>query len=271
MWKRFGEVDRLKKILDFPPEAEEGFYDDRYIRSVYERLYGRDSTLNEETLLMASDLPYSLRPKVEIYAKKEEPKEEKVEEEKKSTVEIEIIKSEVEEPEFIKVIPRVEKTEFPKVEVVEEWKTEEIPEWRAEEETPEWVEAETPLTVKGYTLYKKDVELRSGKVQTIYFFSKRKPKSGTPSPLPDGYEVRMNERSGMPYLRLAGKKKEEYYEKNGYRLYMKEVKLKSGKVQTIYFFSRKKPKSGKRCVLPDGYKVAINKRSGMPYLKRSNK
>ncbi|OYT58422.1 hypothetical protein B6U70_00610 [Euryarchaeota archaeon ex4484_162] len=71
-------------------------------------------------------------------------------------------------------------------------------------------------------MYKKDVELRSGKVQTIYFFSKRKPKSGTPSPLPDGYEV-------------------------------------------------KKPKSGKRCVLPDGYKVAINKRSGMPYLKRSNK
>jgi len=71
MWKRFGEVDRLKKVLDFPSEVEE-IYDDKYVRSVYERLYGRESTLSEKTLLAASDLPYSLRPKVEIYTKKEE-------------------------------------------------------------------------------------------------------------------------------------------------------------------------------------------------------
>ncbi|HEX08499.1 MAG TPA: hypothetical protein ENG38_01655 [Thermoplasmatales archaeon] len=66
-------------------------------------------------------------------------------------------------------------------------------------------------------------------------------------------------------------KKEEYYEKNGYRLYKKEVKLRSGKVQTIYFFSRKRPKSGRQCALPDGYTVKINKRSGMPYLRKKRK
>jgi len=275
MWKRFGEVDRLKKVLDFPSEVEE-IYDDKYVRSVYERLYGRESTLSEKTLLAASDLPYSLRPKVEIYTKKEETKEEKIEEkieEPENKVEIEVIKSEVEEPEFIKVIPKREE-EFPQVEVVEEWKTEELPEWRAEEETPEWVEAEIPFTVKGYTLYKKEVELRSGKIQTIYFFSKRKPRSGDLCPLPDGYEVKVNKRSGMPYLKLIEEreeKKEEYYEKNGYRLYKKEVKLRSGKVQTIYFFSRKRPKSGRQCALPDGYTVKINKRSGMPYLRKKRK
>jgi len=273
MWKRFNEVDRLKRVLDYPPEIEER-YEDKYIRSVYERLYGRDSTLSEKTLLVASDLPYSLRPKVEIYTKEEEVKEEKkVEEieEQKDDVEIEIIQSEVEEPEFIKVIPRIEKEEFPKVEVVEEWKTEELPEWRAEEETPEWVETEIPLTVKGYTLYRREVELKSGKIQTIYFFSKRKPRSGEPCALPDGFEVKVNKRSGMPYLRSIGKKeakKEEYYEKNGYHLYKREVKLKSGKSQIIYFFSKRKPRSGKRCALPEGYIVRINKRSGMPYLRK---
>jgi hypothetical protein len=52
-----------------------------------------------------------------------------------------------------------------------------------------------------YTLYTKLVHLRNGRNQIIYFFSKRKPKSGTPTTLPDGYQVEVSKRSGLPYLK----------------------------------------------------------------------
>jgi hypothetical protein len=61
------------------------------------------------------------------------------------------------------------------------------------------------------------------------------------------------------------------YEKNGYELYTRKVKLKGGRDQVIYFFGKKgnKPKSGSKCDLPVGYVVGINKRTGLPYLKKA--
>ena len=57
-------------------------------------------------------------------------------------------------------------------------------------------------TYEGWTLYKRDVKLRGGNMQTIYFFSKKKPKSGTPcDELPRGYKVVVNKRTGLPYLK----------------------------------------------------------------------
>ena len=53
-----------------------------------------------------------------------------------------------------------------------------------------------------------------------------------------------------------------------YTLYTRDVKLKGGKVQTIYFFSAKKPKSGRPCNLPKGYTVVENPRSGLPFLSK---
>ena len=41
-----------------------------------------------------------------------------------------------------------------------------------------------------------------------------------------------------------------------------------GRNQTIYFFSKRKPKSGTPCELPSGYVVGVNKRTGLPYLKK---
>ncbi len=64
-------------------------------------------------------------------------------------------------------------------------------------------ERATEYTYGLYTLYSKLVELKNGKTQLIYFFSKRKPKSGTPAIFPDGYEVQVSERSGLPYLKKA--------------------------------------------------------------------
>jgi hypothetical protein len=52
-----------------------------------------------------------------------------------------------------------------------------------------------------YTLYAKLVRLNNGKMQIIYFFCKRKPKSGTPTAFPYGFEVEVSKRSGLPYLK----------------------------------------------------------------------
>ena len=53
----------------------------------------------------------------------------------------------------------------------------------------------------GWTLYKRDVKLKGGRNQTIYFFSKRKPKSGTPCDKPENTVVGVNKRTGLPYLK----------------------------------------------------------------------
>lgn len=52
-----------------------------------------------------------------------------------------------------------------------------------------------------YTLYSELVRLKNGKQQLIFFFSKHKPKSGSPAPFPDGFEVEVSKRSGLPYLK----------------------------------------------------------------------
>ncbi len=54
-----------------------------------------------------------------------------------------------------------------------------------------------------YYLFKKDVMLRGGREQTIFYFS-RDPKNpkGTPvEELPEGYETMENARTGLPMLK----------------------------------------------------------------------
>lgn len=59
------------------------------------------------------------------------------------------------------------------------------------------------------------------------------------------------------------------FQKDGYTLHTREVTLKGNRIQRIYFFAKRKPKSGKPCDLPDGFKVGKNARTGLPYLKRA--
>ncbi len=60
-----------------------------------------------------------------------------------------------------------------------------------------------------------------------------------------------------------------------YNLYCSEVRLrdgkKLGKTRMNYFFSMNKPKSGKPCDLPSGYKIVYNSRTKMPLLKYDGK
>lgn len=53
-----------------------------------------------------------------------------------------------------------------------------------------------------YYLHSKDVTLRGGKNQTIYFFAKvEKNAKGEPTDLPAGYEVTENPRNGFLTIR----------------------------------------------------------------------
>jgi hypothetical protein len=63
------------------------------------------------------------------------------------------------------------------------------------------LETMTDYTYGLYTLYSKLVRLKNGKTQIIYYFSKRKPKSGSPAMFPEGFEVAVSKRSGLPYLK----------------------------------------------------------------------
>ena len=54
-----------------------------------------------------------------------------------------------------------------------------------------------------YHLNKKDVTLKStGRIQTIYYFSKD--SRSTKSDKPDGYFVKENSRTGLPFLTKKG-------------------------------------------------------------------
>ncbi len=58
------------------------------------------------------------------------------------------------------------------------------------------------------------------------------------------------------------------FEYKGYTLYTREVDLKGGRRQTIYYFSKRTPKSGRPCDKPPGYRVVENPRTGLPFLKK---
>ena len=53
-----------------------------------------------------------------------------------------------------------------------------------------------------------------------------------------------------------------------YYLHMKEVTLKNGRQQTIYFFARD-VREGALDEVPAGYMVVETERTGMPVLKKS--
>ncbi len=61
----------------------------------------------------------------------------------------------------------------------------------------------------------------------------------------------------------------EFTNKKGvkYYLHFKDVNLKGGRQQRIYFFARDVREGNLECV-PDGYKVIETERTGMPILKK---
>ncbi|MEA2055111.1 MAG: hypothetical protein U9O96_08435 [Candidatus Thermoplasmatota archaeon] len=73
-----------------------------------------------------------------------------------------------------------------------------------EEELPEWgTFYEGHFTFGEYTLYTKEVLLRGRRKQRIYFFSKKKKDDAEPCAKPEGYEVKVNEKTGLPLLKKS--------------------------------------------------------------------
>jgi hypothetical protein len=58
----------------------------------------------------------------------------------------------------------------------------------------------TPATYGKYTLYKKE-RGKGEKKTTIHFFSKEKPATGTPAPLPEGCQIGVHKKTKVPYLK----------------------------------------------------------------------
>lgn len=58
-------------------------------------------------------------------------------------------------------------------------------------------------------------------------------------------------------------------DKGDWTLYDRKVKLNGGREQTIYFFSRGEPKSGRPAELPMGYTVRVAENTGLPFLKKA--
>lgn len=56
-----------------------------------------------------------------------------------------------------------------------------------------------------------------------------------------------------------------------YYLHSKDVTLKNGRVQKIYFFAREVKPQGALAAVPAGMEVMETKRTQMPVLKRSDK
>ena len=54
-----------------------------------------------------------------------------------------------------------------------------------------------------WTLFTRKVELNGGRTQTIYFFSRGTPKSGTPTDMPSGFKVMEAPTTGLPILKKA--------------------------------------------------------------------
>ena len=53
-----------------------------------------------------------------------------------------------------------------------------------------------------------------------------------------------------------------------WKLYKGNVKLNDGRSEITYLFSRRKPRKCKPCGLPEGYTIALNERTGLPFLEK---
>jgi hypothetical protein len=102
-------------------------------------------------------------------------------------------------PETIEFIPIKQKRSAKKPKK----KPEDSTEWESYfvEKTLKKPSLKSTCTYKGYTLYKRETgNQREGK-KTIHFFSKEKPDNSRPVQLPDGYQISVNKKTGIPYLK----------------------------------------------------------------------
>lgn len=109
--------------------------------------------------------------------------------------EIEQTTSLIDDTEFVPVKKKtIKKTQKNKLHDAAEWES------HPPLETPK--STFPPVCVyEGYTLFKRETTTRDRRKTTIHFFSKEKPKKGQPTSLPDGYQIAINKKTEVPYLK----------------------------------------------------------------------
>jgi len=80
----------------------------------------------------------------------------------------------------------------------------------------------------------------------------------------------MDKRNSSHKKRVLGQKSKniDEYKHGDYDLYSKEIIVGNGKKRTIRFFSKTQPEDGEPVGLPDGYEVKVNKKTGVPYIRK---
>jgi ERCC4-type nuclease len=76
-------------------------------------------------------------------------------------------------------------------------------EWVSYEGTApeEHIKESTGYREGDYTLFEKEIKSQSDKKRTVRFFSKGEPEDAYPIDLPEGYVVKINKKTGVPYLK----------------------------------------------------------------------
>lgn len=85
-------------------------------------------------------------------------------------------------------------------EVEEEWDS-----FYAEDKVEQEQEESKGYMRGDYTLYEKQVNIGKGKKRVVHFFSKAEPDDGEPIDLPSGFDVKVNKKTGVPYLKKKKK------------------------------------------------------------------
>jgi len=184
------ELQHLRVVLDYLPcEDCEDFVPEeerRYLCSICNRISRNVSAEiavprwraeNGSVVAVEGRDIEELRPEVSVVEEEapEEPEEDLAEELEVLEVGVEVPETEDEEPEG----------------------DEELPEWETVDEKPH--------TVGEYTLYTKEAILRGGRKQQIFFYAKKEKKDATPCAKPEGYEVKVNGKTGLPVLKKKNK------------------------------------------------------------------
>ena len=173
------EIEHLNQILDYLPcntcEKETSEEERKYFCTVCKRL---NRTVSAERTIPKWKMEGNkviavdgmeikeLKPKVKTVENKKEP---------------ELL---IEEVEILEIGEKISEDEV-----------------QIEEELPEWDSIEEGYRKGEYMLYTKEVTFRGNRKQRIYFFSKKTQKNGTPCPLPKGYKVKVNKKTGLPFLK----------------------------------------------------------------------
>jgi len=204
-------------------------------------------------------------------------------------------------PEFIEVTPEQESDEDAepltvKISSETNKEAESLPQWKVIEDQQEEVKKQPEIkdTEKEETFLerkpKKDTEMeksvdeeqkpsftkRGGKKTGIWEpldVKKEKMSSSKTNHFKKVKDKKENETSSSTDLKekITSSSKNDTFQYNDYKLYKKTIIINDEEKRTIHFFAKEPPELGEPTDLPEGYEVKINRKTGVPYIRKKQK